>query len=418
MLVFKFGGASVKEASAVRNLADIIGRFNDEIVVVVSAMGKTTNSLETVTAEYISKSGKATGSLRRVKDYHLLIMKDLFPDPSSPVYGEVENIFTTMEARLEEPPSLNYDFDYDQIVSYGELISTKIIAAYLNDAGIKTGWKDIRNSLKSDDTFREGRIDWELSEKMIRTDFKFGNNRILLTQGFLASTVNNLTTTLGREGSDYTAAILACILNAEKVIIWKDVPGVLNADPVFYPDTILLKEINYRDAIEIAYYGAKVIHPKTIQPLQQKNITLHVRSFVNPDAEGTVIGNVNYNKLIPCFIFKTDQVLIHFYPKDFSFIAEENLEIIIGCFARNGLRINMMQNSAISFQVCVNNDNNRIPRILKELSDNYSIEHESGLELVTISYYDEATIERITEGRERILEQRNKTTAHVVLRKR
>ena len=418
MLVFKFGGASVKEASAVRNLADIIGRFNDEIVVVVSAMGKTTNSLETVTAEYISKSGKATGSLRRVKDYHLLIMKDLFPDPSSPVYGEVENIFTTMEARLEEPPSLNYDFDYDQIVSYGELISTKIIAAYLNDAGIKTGWKDIRNSLKSDDTFREGRIDWELSEKMIRTDFKFGNNRILLTQGFLASTVNNLTTTLGREGSDYTAAILACILNAEKVIIWKDVPGVLNADPVFYPDTILLKEINYRDAIELAYYGAKVIHPKTIQPLQQKNITLHVRSFVNPDAEGTVIGNVNYNKLIPCFIFKTDQVLIHFYPKDFSFIAEENLEIIIGCFARNGLRINMMQNSAISFQVCVNNDNNRIPRILKELSDNYSIEHESGLELVTISYYDEATIERITEGRERILEQRNKTTAHVVLRKR
>ncbi len=416
MLVFKFGGASVKEASAVRNLAEIIRKFDDKIIVVVSAMGKTTNALEQVTADFISQNGKAFASLGIIKEHHLLIMKDLFPGSPHPVYKEIESIFAALEERLKETPTLNYDFDYDQIVSMGEIISTKIIAAYLKYTGIRTEWKDIRNSLKSDETYREARIDWELSGKLVKKDFIFRDNQILLTQGFLASTINNLTTTLGREGSDYTAAILAYILKTEKVIIWKDVPGVLNADPVYYPDATLLNELSYRDAIELAYYGAKVIHPKTIQPLQRKNIKLYVRSFLNPYGDGTLIGNVVYEKLIPCFIFKTDQVLIHFFPKDFSFIAEENLEIIIGCFARNGLRINMMQNSAISFQVCVNNDSHRIPKILEELCAHYSIEHENGLKLITIRYYDEETIGRITEGCERIMEQRNTTTAQIVLR--
>ena len=312
---------------------------------------------------------------------------------------------------------MNYDFDYDQIVCAGELISSLIVAAYLNEVGIKTLWKDIRVSLKTDNTYREGKINWELSEGMVKDDFRFGDFQVLLTQGFLASTVNNQTTTLGREGSDYTASILGYILEAEEIVIWKDVPGILNADPKYFPDAILLKEISFRDAIELAYYGAKVIHPKTIQPLKKKNINLYVKSFLSPDDPGTLIGNTQYDKLIPSYIFKEDQLLIHFYPEDFAFISEDNLEIILGCFARNGLRINMMQNSAISFQVCVNNDLVRIPKIITELSDHFTIDKENGLVLATIRYYDEETIQKVTSGHEHLLEQRNGSTIQVVMRK-
>lgn len=417
MLVFKFGGASVKDATAVRNLSEILRKFDDEIVVVVSAMGKTTNAMEQVTYDYFTQSGEAMISLQKVKDYHLPVIKELFPSVQHPVHSKIGEVFNSLESKLNSPPGPNYDFEYDQIVSAGEIISTLIIATYLNDAGIRAEWKDIRNSLKTDNTYREGRVKWELSDVLIKADFRFISARILLTQGFLGSTLDNHTTTLGREGSDFTAAILAYILEAEKVIIWKDVQGVLNADPKFYSNAVLLKELSFYDAIELAFYGAKVIHPKTIQPLQRKNIRLFVKSFLNPDEEGTMIGDVTYDKLIPSFIFKTDQLLIHFYPKDFSFIAEHNLEVIIGCFARNGLRINMMQNSAISFQVCVNNDKVRVQRIIEELKEHFSIEMENGLELATIRYYDEATIIMITEGRERLLEQRDKTTAQIVLRK-
>ena len=416
MLVFKFGGASVKDATAVRNLAGILKKYDDDIVVVVSAMGKITNAMEQVTYDYFTGNGEAMNSLQKVNDYHQEIMKELFPSPQHPVYKRIGDIFLSLESKFQSPPGLNFDFEYDQIVSAGELISTLIIATYLNDAGIRTEWKDIRNSLKTDDTYREGRVNWELSDVLIKSDFRFTGCRFLLTQGFLASNVDNYTTTLGREGSDYTAAILAFILEAEKVVIWKDVPGVLNADPKFYSDTVLLKEISFYDAIELAFYGAKVIHPKTIQPLQRKNIKLFVKSFLHPEDEGTMIGDITYEKLIPSFIFKIDQSLFHFYPKDFSFIAEHNLEVIIGCFARNGLRINMMQNSAISFQVCVNNDKLRIQKIMAELKEYFLIEMENGLELATIRYYDETTINRVTEGRERLLEQRNKTTAQIVLR--
>lgn len=417
MLVFKFGGASVKDAPSVKNLAKIVDQFNYQIVIIVSAMGKMTNALEQVSIDYFEKSERVWSSWQIVKDYHQVILNELFPDKSHSIYTETNRIFSFLENKLRSLPGLNFDFEYDQIVSTGELISTLIVAAYLNECGIKTQWKDIRVSLKSDENFREGNINWELSEELVRKDFVFGENSVLLTQGFLASTINNHTTTLGREGSDYTAAILGYILEAEKIVIWKDVPGILNADPKYFPDAILLPEISFRDAIELAYYGAKVIHPKTIQPLKKRNISLHVKSFLNPDAPGTVIGDVSYEKLIPSFIFKEDQVLLDFYPEDFSFVSEHNLEIIIGCFARHGLKINMMQNSAISFRVCVDWDEGRIHRIVKDLDRYFTIHKGAGLELVTIRYYDQETIDRLTGGRECLLEQRNGITIQMVLRK-
>ncbi|HYW96183.1 MAG TPA: aspartate kinase [Bacteroidales bacterium] len=417
MLVFKFGGASVSNADAVKNLAKILAKYDDNIIVVVSAMGKTTNALEQLTDLYVSrKQDELEKSFENIRAYHYYIMQGLFPDDSHPVYEQVKKIFKNMQERFEGSPTMNYDFDYDQIVSNGEMLSTTIVAAYLNEAGIAAGWKDIRESLISDDTYREGRIDWNLSPVLVKNNFVFNKVKVLVTQGFLAATVNNITTTLGREGSDYTAAILAYLLDIPKVVIWKDVPGVLNADPKWFDNTILLPKLSYFDAIELAYYGASVIHPKTIQPLKKKNISLYVKSFVHPDEPGSVIGNDSYDKLVPSFIFKMNQVLIKIFPRDFSFIAEDNLETIIGIFARTHLKINLMQNSAVSFMVCVNNDRMKIPQVIKALEDHFTTETENGLELVTIRYYDEKTIKRVTVAKEILLEQHNLTTAQMVMR--
>jgi aspartate kinase len=274
---------------------------------------------------------------------------------------------------------------------------------------------DIRESLKTDNKFREGKVDWELSAELVQRNFVFNGNHLYLTQGFLGSTINNLTTTLGREGSDYTAAILAYLLDAEKVVIWKDVPGVLNADPKWFDDTVLLEHLSYQDAIELAYYGASVIHPKTIQPLKKKGIPLQVKSFLKYEHEGTTVGLDDYERLIPSFIFKMDQVLMHISARDFSFITEDYLSMILGSFARNGLKINLMQNTAISFQVCVNRDENRLARVINDLGEHFNVETESKLELVTIRYFDQATIERVTLGKRIILEQHNRTVAQMVM---
>ena len=263
MLVFKFGGASVSNADAVRNLAKILKRFTGEIVVVVSAMGKTTNALEQLTDLYLARNHEELEkSFEKVRAFHYTIISGLFPDDTHPIYGEVKKIFYQMQTRFEESPAMNYDFDYDQIVGYGEILSTLIVSAFLNTEGIKSEWKDIRKSLISDDTYREARINFELSSVLVNKNFRFEDARVLVTQGFLAATVNNITTTLGREGSDYTAAILAYLLDAKEVVIWKDVPGVLNADPKWFDETVLLPRLSYFDAIELAYYGASVIHPK------------------------------------------------------------------------------------------------------------------------------------------------------------
>ncbi len=417
MYIFKFGGASVKNAESVRNLSEILRKFKEKIIVVISAMGKTTNALEQITRLYVSGDIKELErQLDNLKAYHYYIMQGLFESPDHNAYREVKSILGQLESKLNTPPTLNFDFDYDQIVSFGELLSTRIVTDYLAMKGIPVRWMDIRASLKTDNKFREGSIDWELSSKLVRENFLPLEDEIFVTQGFIASTLNNLTTTLGREGSDYTAAILAWILDAEQVTIWKDVPGVLNADPKWFDDTVLLEELTFRDAIELAYYGASIIHPKTIQPLQKKGIPLYVKSFKDPDSKGTCVGPSSYDKLIPSFIFKMNQVLIHISSRDFSFITEESLEVILGAFARGGLRINLMQNTAISFQVCVNEDGERLEKVVSELDKSFNISLDKNLELVTIRYFDQPTIDRVTLDKEILLEQHGPTVAQMVMR--
>ncbi|MBN1133045.1 MAG: aspartate kinase [Bacteroidales bacterium] len=418
MIVFKFGGASVKSAEAVRSVAGILKKYEEEeIVVVVSAMGKTTNALERVVESYQKRDRQRLDhEVQMLRDFHMDILNKLFEKGRYPVFQEIEDTLRELSEQLEEEPALNYDYDYDRIICYGELLSSRIIAGFLNSSDIPVRWMDIRKSLKSDNTYREARIDWELSTRLAREHFIFRGERILLTQGFLASTINNQTTSLGREGSDYTAAILAHILRADSVTIWKDVPGVLNADPKYFDDTILLEKLSYLDAIELAYFGTGVIHPKTIKPLQNKNINLYVKSFLNPDARGTLIGNFSYDKLVPSFIFKMDQVLIRTSPRDFSFITEDNLEEIFGILHKNGMKINLMQNSAVSFQMIVNNDKRKLHLVVDDLDEKFRVSIQTGLELITIRYFDQSTIDRVMINKELILEQRGVQNIQLLVR--
>lgn len=416
MLVFKFGGASVKNADAVKNIANILNLYNENILVVVSAMGKTTNALERLTESYFKSDSDMLEALQEVKSYHYQIADNLFTNKGHKIFKDLDRIFDDLERLLHRQPSMNFDYEYDQIVSFGELISTKIVSAFLNENGLANVWTDVRQYLKTDSTFRDARVDYELSEPLVKNKFNFDKTKLYITQGFIGSDINNLNTTLGREGSDYTAAVLAYLLNAEKVVIWKDVPGVLNADPKYFDKTEKLDKLSYLDAIELTYYGASVIHPKTIKPLQNKNIKLYVKSFLDPKIEGTVIGDGSYDKLIPSYIFKVDQVLLNIYPKDFSFIAEENLKIIFGLFAEYNIKVNLMQNSAISFRVCVNGDKIKMPKLLDELKGHFNISSENGLELITIRYYDADTITKVLENKVIILEQRNFKTAQMVVR--
>ncbi len=418
MLVFKFGGASVKSAGAVKNIVEILQRYNQEkIVVVVSAMGKTTNSMERIIDHYTAGKGEELKQeYKGLKAYHLEVADGLFEDKGHKVFVEVEELFSDLADRLAKEPTLNYDYDYDQLICFGELLSTTIIGNYLNSSKVSTRWMDIRRSLKTNNTWREAKVDWELSSQLVNEHFVFNGERILITQGFLGSTINDQTTSLGREGSDYTAAILAYMLKAESVTIWKDVPGVLNADPKYFDDTILLEKLSYLDAIELAYFGTSVIHPKTIKPLQNKNINLHVKSFVDPDAPGTVVGNLSYSKLTPSFIFKMDQVLIRTSPLDFSFINEDNLKEIFGIFSKHGMKINLMQNSAISFKMIVNNDKRKLRLVTDELEEKYKVAYQTGLELVTIRYFDQSTIDRVMINKELILEQRGVQNIELLIR--
>jgi aspartate kinase len=417
MKVFKFGGASVKDAGSVRNIASILKKYAENLVVVISAMGKTTNALERVLHAYIGGDRTlAVAELHSIREYHLTIAGELIPDSQHALFGELSHIFGGLEKKLEDVPTSSYNEEYDQLVSWGEIISTIIVSNYLNSAGLHNEWTDARQFLKTDGTFREARVDWDMTSQRISERFNFRHTGLYITQGFIGSTVNNLTTTLGREGSDYTAAIVAYVLAADSVTVWKDVPGVLNADPKWFDETVRLEKISYVDAIELAYYGASVIHPKTIQPLKNKEIKLFVKSFLNPGDPGTVIGESDYEKLIPSFIFKIDQVLIHIHPMDFSFVAEDNLEKIFRCFAMYGLRVNLMQNSAVSFDVCVSNDKSRIPGVIAELEKEFRVSFTTGLELITIRYFDDATISRVLVNKDLLLSQRTKTTIQMVVK--
>lgn len=419
MIVFKFGGASVKNADAVRNIVGILKEHKGHIIVVISAMGKTTNQLERIVEKYVTKDEQGLAvEFNEFRKYHMDIINDLFDDKSHPVYEDVNELFDEIERELEREPSLNFDHDYDQIICFGELLSTKIVTHFLQSQKIKAEWKDIRFSIKTNNAYREARVDWDLTRELAQEHFQFGKNQILVTQGFLGSTSDNITTTLGREGSDYTGAILAHLLKAKKLVIWKDVPGVLNADPKWFDDTVLLPELSYRDAIELAYYGASVIHPKTIKPLQNKNIDLHVKSFKHPEAKGTVISNVEYEKLVPSFIFKMDQVLIRIQPKDFSFIAEDNLQTIFGILSENRVKINLMQNSALKFVICINNDKRKLLSVIEKFEEDFKVSYETGLELITIRYFDESTIERVMINKDLILEHRDKMNIQLIVRDR
>ena len=422
MRVFKFGGASVKNAAAVRNVAEILKHFPKEnLVMVLSAMGKTTNGLEKVVKSYFFEDGKTNLHLAEIKNYHFTLSEELFTNKNHPVYSALNELFTTLELYLGKSSSKDFDLEYDQIVSYGELLSTCIMHHYLTEAGISNKLFDVRQLIKTDNNFREGKVDWDITPRIIKENigslFVQPNHQLALTQGFLGSTNNGLTTTLGREGSDYTAAILAYSLDALEMVIWKDVPGLLNADPKYFDNPIKIDAISFREAIELSYYGATIIHPKTIKPLQNKHIALRIKSFIDPAADGTIIyEDFKDDNLIPSFIFKVDQMLISILSKDFSFIAERNLEHIFGIFACYRLRIHMMQNSAISFSVCVDNDPVKIPHVMEELKKNYRIRYNENVELVTIRHYDQATIDRVLVNKKVFMEQRSRVTLQMVIR--
>lgn len=420
MKIFKFGGASVKDADSVRNVADILFLFkNESLVVVISAMGKTTNALEKVVNAFYYNKPDLQQALQELKDFHLHILNGLGFKNDHDIFRQLENVFTEIDWVIEAGTSKGYAYVYDQIVSQGELISTKILSAYLNENGFSNQWLDARDVIQTDNTYREGQINWALTENLVRnkiTELQ-KKDKIILTQGFIGSTSENFTTTLGREGSDYTAAILSYCLSAEEMVVWKDVPGVLSADPKYYTDAVKLQEVSYLDAIELTYYGATVIHPKTIKPLENKNIPLRVRSFLAPKESGTSIGKYSATKpLVPCFIFKTNQILLSISAKDFSFVAEDALSKIFKTFADHKVKINLMQNSAISFSVCADNDAFKIPGLIDELHKDFKVLYNDNLRLVTVRHYYQSTIDKLTKDKIILLEQRSRHTAQLVMK--
>lgn len=418
MKIYKFGGASVKDAEGVKNVSSIIQKHKgNELLIVVSAMGKITNKLEELTTAYLQGQEDVLKIFEEVKQYHFNILNQLFPDHEHPVFNDITNTFVEVDWLIEEEPEDAPDYVYDQIVSIGELVSTKIVAAYLSTQNSNVKWVDARNFVHTDNTYREGLVNWEKTEAEIQKNLApILKNNIVVTQGFIGSTSENFTTTLGREGSDYSAAIFSACLDAESVTIWKDVPGVLNADPKWFDETERIPQLSYHDAIELAYYGATVIHPKTIKPIQNKNIPLYVRSFLHPDAPGTDITDVKNHLPVPSFIFKVNQVLLSIFPKDFSFIIEENLSDIFSLFHKHRVKINTMLNSAISFSISFDYDAKKLDKLMTDLSKDYKVKYNTGVELVTIRYYNQETIDRVTVNKNILLEVKSRNTCQVVMR--
>jgi len=419
MQVFKFGGASVKDAPSVKNVATIVKNHAVEnTLVVVSAMGKTTNKLEELVNAWFYGEGNTLQFFEEVKAFHLEIAGKLFANTTHPVYNVLENVFVELLWAIEETPSHSYNHHYDQIVSQGEVLSTRLVSAYLAECGIQNKWVDARDIIQTDNTYRDGKVDYVLSGQRAQQELlpKFAEVGVVLTQGFIGGTSENFTTTLGREGSDYTAALLAYFTNAKQVIIWKDVPGVLNADPRYFKNTKKLDEIGYHDAIEMTYYGATVIHPKTIKPLQNKNIPLYVKSFLHPEEPGTVIKEGDKRSPVTNYIFKDKQILLSIMPKDFSFIVEDNLSQIFSLFAKYTVHVNLMQNSAISFSVCVDSDVHKITPLIKDLQEQYKVLYNEGVQLLTVRNYDSEVISRLSEDKVVLLEQRSRNTFQMVMK--
>lgn len=417
MKIFKFGGASVKDADGVRNLKRIIAQFsNEELLVVISAMDKTTNKLELVVNAFTTNA-EWKPLLEEVFDFHQNVLKDLMKNQPNETLETLDKIKTYAFTFLEQDNGTDYDFIYDQIVSLGEILSTKIIAAYLESEGINATWKDARKLIHTDNNYRDARIDWEISAHQIGAMWSENNFSVVVTQGFIGGGNHNRMTTLGREGSDFSAAIFAYCLNAESVTIWKDVPGMLNADPKHFSNTSLLPNISYKEAIELSYYGASVIHPKTVKPLENKNIPLHIKSFVDPNLEGSVINhNTSEDSKIPSYIFKTNQVLLSISTRDFSFIVEEHMSDIFSRFAKQKLKIQTMQNSAISFSVSIEHHTAKIQELINDLQQDYQVRYNEGLELMTIRHYNESIIQELIKDKEVLLEQKTRHTMRLLMR--
>ena len=429
--VFKFGGAAVNSAAGVRNVAGILQQFSAEpLLVVVSAMGKTTNALEDLLKNYMKNDPLAVvESYKKVWDFHFTILDDLFKDKSHVVFGEVDSLFNQLRGYIRKghlftTPPHEYDYEYDQIVSFGELISSSILHHYLVFEGCASKLFDVRELIRTDSTYRDGRVDWKTTEgligKTIRGYFQDhpAPGTIAISQGFIGSDTMGNTTTLGREGSDFSAAIFAWCLRAKEVTIWKDVPGVMNADPKWMTNSVCLDTLSYREAIELAYYGASVIHPKTIKPLENANIVLRVRSFIDPGLPGTLVKNMREWKIpTPIYIRKQNQLLISISPRDFSFILEENLSDIFRILASFRVKVNVMQNSAISFSICVDADPQKVGPLIAFLKKDYETRYNEGLELFTIRHYTDEAVNSIINRRRIIMELRSRSTVQLVLDK-
>lgn len=416
MQVFKFGGASVSSAPSINNAANIIRMFPGSKVIVISAMGKTTNALEDLVKAYFKNNENKAVVFETIKSYHFEIMKQL-ANGNKVDWTIVDTLFDTLEERICDAPSMNFDYEYDQVVSYGELISTAIISSFYNSIGLSNKWIDIRKCLITDNTYRDANVNWTLSEMQVKNAFKLGINEIIITQGFLGGTTTNHTTTLGREGSDYTAAILANLLGAQDVTIWKNVPGIMNADPDFFPATKKLDELSYREAIELSYSGAKVIHPKTIKPLQNKRIPLLVKSFENPENEGTVIHDIDHKlDLVPIFINKQKQALITLTPEDFSFINIHSVSEVFSLFAKYRLKVSLIQQSAIDLSLAFDEPEQGVEELIVELRKTFGARYNTGLELITIRYYNQEAIDEIATGRQLFIEQKTRRTARLLLK--
>jgi aspartate kinase len=418
MQVYKFGGASIQNAESIKNVGNILKNFNgDQLLIVISAIGHTTNKLVALTNAYLNLEPAAATLLEEIKQDHFQILHELFADQQTTAFDEINNAFVEIEWLLEEDPADPPDYIFDQIVSIGEVASSKIVAAYLNEIECISTWVDARNYIKTDNNYKEANVDWNKTElEMKRTLPAVLRKGFVITQGFIGGTSENFTTTLGREGSDYSAAIFSACLNATALTIWKDVPGVLNADPKWFERTEMIPELSYHDAIELTYYGATVIHPKTIKPLQNHNIPLYVRSFKNPQETGTKISSAAPPVSIPSFIFKVNQVLISIMPKDLSFIIEENLSHIFKIFHGYKVKVNTMHNSAVSFSISADYEDVKIKNLIAELTNNYHIKYNTGLELVTIRYYNQETIERVTLNKDILLEIKSRHTCQLLMK--
>jgi aspartate kinase len=417
MLVFKFGGASVKDAPGIINLGKVVQKYTDQqLLIVVSAMGKTTNALERLTKAYVNQNDDIHLIYNEIKEYHYHILSELF-EPNHQVFNDVENTFVEIDWMIEDEPHDDYDFIYDQIVSIGELVSTRIVSAYLSHIGLSSKWLDVRGYIHTDNTYREGVVDWPKTREHIAQDIPAMLDKgIVVTQGFLGGTSENFTTTLGREGSDYTAAIFAACLDAKSVTTWKDVPGILNADPKFFEDTVKFDELSYTEAIEMTYYGAGVIHPKTIKPLQNAKIPLLVKPFTDPDALGTVISEIglqHYEK--PVIILKQDQVMVSISAKDYTFITEDHLSSIFSLFAASHVKINMMQVSALSFTVCFDYRAERFEKLLQQLQEYFNVKYNNSLTIITVRHYKQEELKALIGDRKILLEQLSRNTAQMVV---